>query len=110
MLIPVDSSRLPDLNFLSTSAKTDFNTKIQEQNDAGTPLWTVKVIAEGTFDDDILKITVPANEAPKFQRVAPVVFENLIANHWSNKKNGSTGVSYSADSVSDADTGELFNG
>lgn len=110
-IFPIDSNRIGTLQFLNAGIKYGDKAKtVQKTNHEEVPMWEIEVLRRPeSGKSEVEQIVVPAAKCPDFDTMTPLAFENLRARPW-DMGGGNTGVTISADSVSDAETGELFNG
>ncbi|WP_147271171.1 hypothetical protein [Brevibacterium aurantiacum] len=99
-VMPIDSTRLGSITFVSSEPDAVFGTGEQKERN-GLPVWAVETLIrpeEGRSSVEVVKVAAPSS--PGFEPLTPLNFDSLIARHWEN--NGRTGISLSADGVNAA--------
>jgi hypothetical protein len=95
MKLPIDASGLQFLVVVAPVPVTDFESKRPKVDENGQPLSTVKLVAMGDGDAEILPVKVPG--AGTLLPGTTVRVTDLFASPWS--KGDRAGVSFRADSV-----------
>ena len=95
MKLPIDASGLQFLVVVAPVPVIDFETKRPKADEDGQPLHTVKLVAMGDGDAEILPVKVPG--AGTLLPGTAVTVSGLFASPWS--KGDRSGVSFKAASV-----------
>ena|SRR5437867_732847 len=95
MKLPIDASGLQFLVVVAPVPVIDFESKRPKADEDGQPLYTVKLVAMGDGDAEILPVKVPG--AGTLVPGTTVRVSGLVASPWS--KGDRSGVSFKAASV-----------